>query len=763
MRRMTRKRLLVVSLAVALVLAAVSTALAADRTGRYVGIGPNAKVTGTRDGQEYTYSAGTMEFQINGGDLAPTFCTDFRHSVTQGIDYAATEEELRCELVWLMQHYPPDLAGNGEEMAARQAAVWHFSDGFDPVGPGHSRYTAAVEGRAWELIDEAQAAACEGVVWSQPNLVISPLNASQPEGQATIDYGIEATTGGAPIEGLEIALASSFGLLSESTLTTAADGTASFSLTNDVGGPASAVITATASYTLGLGTVFKVIDAADQYQWLVLGEETTGAFFAGASAAWLPDSSVMAHVFHDLDMDGVQGDDDEIDLDDWEVTLYQADGAGGWAEVGSGNTATNGTVSWTDLAADDYNIVLTLQSGWFATTPIEVEFALPASGSEYVDLGVIRLPVVNACTFYDVDEDGEQHAGEPWLDDWAIAIVDGPGGALQGQSGQTKDGCVTFSWPRNQSFVAGDYVIQETLQDGWFNSTALSQTITLASGDILTVTFGNYQIADISLDVTGPQYAREGETITYYWTVTNVGAEALTGAVSDSLMSELECSFADLAPGASQVCQADYTIPVGGDDPLLNMATVAAQDVYGRDVEDDDNHSIDIIHPQITVIETASPTLIYSGQSVAWTIEVTNSGDDPLTGVTLTDDNGHDYGAPFGLGAGESQTFTYPTSPGGETTNVVSAVGTDSLGGTVDDDDSASMNVISPDVQVLVTVAPDTVYAGEQVTWEIQVTNTGDDPLTGVTLSDDNGHDYGSSFAPYEDFDLAVGASQTFT
>ena len=131
--RITRKQLgTTVTLAVLLTLLLASTVGAAVRTGRYTGVGPSDQVTGTRDGQEYTYTAGTMRFQINGGDLVPTFCTDFRHSVTSSIDYAATEEELRCELVWLMQNYPPDLAGNDQEMAARQAAVWHFSDGFNP-------------------------------------------------------------------------------------------------------------------------------------------------------------------------------------------------------------------------------------------------------------------------------------------------------------------------------------------------------------------------------------------------------------------------------------------------------------------------------------------------------------------------------------------------------------------------------------------------------------------------------------------------------
>ena len=147
---MTGKRAMTVLVLVSLwTLLWPAMALAADRTGRYVGINSGyASVTGIHQGGANTYGAGTMRFQIHDGDLVSTFCADLKHGVTTSFEYAATEEELRCEIVWLLQHYPPDLNGDPQEMAARQAAVWHLSDGFDPVGPGHSEYTEAVEGRA---------------------------------------------------------------------------------------------------------------------------------------------------------------------------------------------------------------------------------------------------------------------------------------------------------------------------------------------------------------------------------------------------------------------------------------------------------------------------------------------------------------------------------------------------------------------------------------------------------------------------------------
>ncbi|MCP4540225.1 MAG: Cys-Gln thioester bond-forming surface protein [Chloroflexi bacterium] len=746
------------TLVVLLTLLLTSTAGATVRTGRWTGLGPSDTVTGTRDGQEYSYSAGTMKFQINGGDLVPTFCTDFRHGVTSDIDYAATEEELRCELVWLMQNYPPDLAGNSQEMSARQAAVWHFSDGFDPVQSGHDKYTEAVEGRAWEIIGEAEAASCDGVMRGQPNLAISPLNASQPEGQMTIAYTIAATTGGEPIAGLDITLENSFGVLSDSTVTTGPDGTATFDLTNNVGGPASAVITATAWYTFGVGTAFKVIDDVDSYQWLILGEETVGDFFAGASATWLPNSSVTAHVFQDLNNDGIQGDDDEINLDNWQVTLEQSDGAGGWNLVNPSpkTTASDGTVSWQSLAAGDYKASLTLQSSWFNTTPIEVEFTLPASGSQYVDFGVIRLPIINACVYYDQDRDGSMDESETWLNSWAVAVVDGPGGALQGQSGQTENGCVIFSWPRDQSFVAGDYVVQETLQNGWINSTPVSLTVTLASGSNETVYFGNYDIhpAIVVTETVTPGTVHGSDAVTWEVVVTNTGDDTLTDVtLTDDNGHNYGVPFT-LTVGASQTFT--YTTNPTGD--VTNQVTATGEDALGETVSDDDTASVSVINPDIQVTETATPGTVYDGNTVTWEVVVTNTGDDTLTNVILTNDNNsHSYGDPFTLTVGTSVTFTYTTNPNDDVTNQVTAIGTDTLGSTVSDDDTASVNTIDPAIQVIETVTPGTIYSGDTVTWEIVVTNTGDDLLTNVILTDTNGHNYGDSFT------LTVGTSVTFT
>ncbi|MGD9098861.1 MAG: hypothetical protein PVF45_00170, partial [Anaerolineae bacterium] len=99
------------------------------------------------------------------------------------------------------------------------------------------------------------------------------------------------------------------------------------------------------------------------------------------------------------------------------------------------------------------------------------------------------------------------------------------------------------------------------------------------------------------------------------------------------------------------------------------------------------------------VTATVTATTIYGGDWATWQVTVTNSGDDPLTGVTLDDSNGHDYGLPFDLDVGAGKGFSYTTIPNASVTNEVTAVGSDSVGGTVGDSDQTTVNVINPGIQ----------------------------------------------------------------
>jgi hypothetical protein len=77
-----------------------------------------------------------------------------------------------------------------------------------------------------------------------------------------------------------------------------------------------------------------------------------------------------------------------------------------------------------------------------------------------------------------------------------------------------------------------------------------------------------------------------------------------------------------------------------------------------------------------------------------WKVVVTNCGAAPVYNITVTDTNGHSFGAPFDLAAGAYQTFTYTTTISATTTNTATAVGKNALGGTVGPVSSSATNRI---------------------------------------------------------------------
>ena len=65
----------------------------------------------------------------------------------------------------------------------------------------------------------------------------------------------------------------------------------------------------------------------------------------------------------------------------------------------------------------------------------------------------------------------------------------------------------------------------------------------------------------------------------------------------------------------------------------------------------------------------------YPGNTASWKVVVTNNSTFTIENVTVTDTNGHDFGAAFNLTPGESKTFVYSTIVDVDTINIASAQG----------------------------------------------------------------------------------------
>ncbi|MDF1595163.1 MAG: SdrD B-like domain-containing protein [Acidimicrobiia bacterium] len=161
--------------------------------------------------------------------------------------------------------------------------------------------------------------------------------------------------------------------------------------------------------------------------------------------------------------------------------------------------------------------------------------------------------------------------------------------------------------------------------------------------------------------------------------------------------------------------------------------------------------------------DTATGPEIPIGDPVTWTYVVTNTGELPLTGVTVIDNQGVAVWCPRGtLGVGESMTCTASgTAVEGQYANLGTVTTTE---GPSDEDPSHYFG-LTPAVDIEKATngfdADDPqgpwLVAGNDVTWTYVVTNTGELPLTGVTVTDD------VLGAICEIGELAIGASDTCT
>jgi uncharacterized repeat protein (TIGR01451 family) len=149
-----------------------------------------------------------------------------------------------------------------------------------------------------------------------------------------------------------------------------------------------------------------------------------------------------------------------------------------------------------------------------------------------------------------------------------------------------------------------------------------------------------------------------------------------------------------LDTGETWIYTKTYIVPAESSDPLVSHATVTAKYKRCHSVSDSDCHSIDILHPCVSIEKTADSNTVSSGDTVTYTYVVTNSGDCTLYNVTVTDDILGDVGTVDKLEPGESRTLTKKSKVSSDTTNVGHVVGYDNLGRMVTDRDCEAVELL---------------------------------------------------------------------
>lgn len=263
------------------------------------------------------------------------------------------------------------------------------------------------------------------------------------------------------------------------------------------------------------------------------------------------------------------------------------------------------------------------------------------------------------------------------------------------------------------------------------------------------------EIDKFSTDVNEGDTVMAETTVNWTYRVTNPGAETVVDlAVTDSRGVAVTCPATELAPGASMDCTGSGSI--GTASPYSNVGVVVGEgDFSGFAVTDSDEWAVNVRMPVPSIELDKTSTNIVEGSTVDaetvadWTYTVTNTGEEPLVIVRVTDDQGVIVDCPVTeLAVGESTTCTGSGSLGfgPSYTNVGLAEAVGSISGTpVSDSDPWSVNVTPYAVGLTIDkTAPGYFETGwvrpnTTIDWEYLVTNVGEEPVDTVAVTDDQG------------------------
>jgi hypothetical protein len=271
---------------VALGLLAPSLAQAQALTGTFVGKGIGREVAFEHLGRTQNDWAGVLRLKIDNGPEVPVFCIQIQVRVRTGDRYRGDGAVLAlpngCQIRYLLDKYPASSATTVDEAAARQLAIWVFSDDVDPT----TIQEAAIRDRTIALVNEARLGACPTRRTAAPNLILSPPTVSAAAGQ-TVAYTVQADAEDAG-QAATISVTGPVMLTNANGASTGgpqqqvmldAQGQAHFWITGT--GTGAATVRVDLPYQLGAGTVFSHLDNGAPTQRLVLAE--TRALVASAT------------------------------------------------------------------------------------------------------------------------------------------------------------------------------------------------------------------------------------------------------------------------------------------------------------------------------------------------------------------------------------------------------------------------------------------------------------------------------------------------
>ncbi|EAQ40561.2 hypothetical protein MED134_07389 [Dokdonia sp. MED134] len=287
-------------------------------------------------------------------------------------------------------------------------------------------------------------------------------------------------------------------------------------------------------------------------------------------------------------------------------------------------------------------------------------------------------------------------------------------------------------------------------------------------------------------DEDGDGFAEAGETITYNFTVTNTGNVTVTNIIVTDPLVTVTGGPIDLVPGASDATTfvAEYVLTQDDVDAGMveNQALATGQNPSGDDVEDtsdddstvegDDDITITDLPEDpgaIAIVKTGTfndedgDGFAEAGETITYNFTVTNTGNVTVTNIIVTDPLVTVTGGPIDLvpGASDATTFvaeyvlTQDDVDAGMVENQALATGQNPNGDDVEDtsdddstvegDDDITITDLPEDPGAIAIVKTGTfndedgdgfAEAGETITYNFTVTNTGNVTVTNIIVTD---------------------------
>lgn len=336
------------------------------------------------------------------------------------------------------------------------------------------------------------------------------------------------------------------------------------------------------------------------------------------------------------------------------------------------------------------------------------------------------------------------------------------------------------------------------------NVSALGEYSNRTSEDTATATVVVKPNPSVSLEKThnytpGAAGGIAGNLVEYTFKITNTGDTPLSNVAVTDPMPDLTWvsnqTIGDLAIGQTVDLKATYTLKQSDIDNevLRNTASVSGKWGTGDTQTVTDTDSAEIValgKPGLTLVklldtsEVQNPTVV--GDIVTYTFTLTNTGNTTLRNLVVTDALAGIEQTPEGAFSIASLPPATPNNSdhvvtvkaaykiqqkdidAGQVINIATATGeygSSTTPKTITTDPSSVTEPTYRDaklsiVKALTSTVPDAARAGDELTWSVVVTNTGNVTLNNITITDPL---IGATIAPVELATLAPAASFTFT